>query len=77
MRLAVEDLDVIDMGGEIVCTHIIAKERIVVPEAAALVLRPYLGGESFSEADLATRIGPTAAQALLTNLLEARMVKTL
>ncbi|WNO67458.1 radical SAM protein [Streptomyces sp. AM2-3-1] len=77
IRLAIEDLDLVDLDGEIVCTHIIGKERIVIPEAAAVLLRPYLGGKRFSTADLAERIGDTAAQALLTNLLESRMVRAL
>ncbi|MCA1217112.1 B12-binding domain-containing radical SAM protein [Streptomyces sp. 8L] len=74
IRLAVEDLDLIEVGGEIVCTHIIGQERIVIPEAAANVLRPYLGGQQFSVGGLVQQIGSSAAEALLSNLVEAQIV---
>ncbi|MFJ9444309.1 B12-binding domain-containing radical SAM protein [Kitasatospora sp. NPDC101235] len=73
-RLITEDLDLIDRDGEMVCTHIIGKERIVIPRAAAVLLHPYLDGRGFSVGSLVERIGDTATRALLGNLLDAGMI---
>ena len=75
VRLALEDLDVIDSGHTVACMHIVGKERIDIPAAAATLLRPYFNGGQFSGESLSEHVGPAVAQALLTSLVEARMVK--
>ncbi len=74
VRLTIEDLDLVDSGSNVICTHIIGRERIDIPAAAAELIRPYFDGREFSGQGLSEQVGDEAAQALLTELVEARMV---
>jgi hypothetical protein len=74
VRLALEDVDLFDSEDKIVCTHIVSRELIEIPAAAAEILRPYFGGDEFSGQIFSQRVGDGAAEALLASLMEARMV---
>lgn len=73
IRIRVEDLDFLDTGDSIVCTHIGAKERIIIPAAAARFLRPLIDGSEFTPGQLFGQMG-TPARVLLDNLAKSSML---
>ncbi|MFD9123324.1 B12-binding domain-containing radical SAM protein [Kitasatospora sp. NPDC059571] len=48
LRLPVENLDVMDLGDRLVCTHMGTRQRLTVPPSAAPIIRPYLDGRPFA-----------------------------
>lgn len=71
LTLALEDIDILDQGDRLVCTHMITRERITVPRAARTILAPYLDGKAFTVADLN---GVPGARTVVDNLDRARML---
>lgn len=71
LALAVDDMDILDRGDRLICTHMVTRERITVPKAARELLMPYLGGEAFGLTDL---YPASWARTLVDNLHRARML---
>ncbi|MEU5092566.1 radical SAM protein [Streptomyces sp. NPDC021356] len=73
-RLAVEDLDVLESEGAVVCTNMRTREQIRVPSKAVRILRPYLDGAPFTMRQLTERAGERVGGALFSNLTRAGML---
>ncbi len=73
-RLAVEDLDVLELEGAMVCTNMRTREQIRVPSKAVRILRPYLDGAPFTMRQLTDHAGERAAGSLFSSLTTAGML---
>jgi len=73
-RLGVEHLDVLPYGDELVVTHILRRERTVLPAAVASGLGPWLDGSPLTRKDLAELYGEDGARLVVEQLVGARMV---
>ncbi|MCH6161600.1 B12-binding domain-containing radical SAM protein [Streptomyces marispadix] len=74
LRFAVEELDLLEVDGALLCTNMRTRERVRVPAKAAAILRPYVHGSAFTRRQLAVRAGESAAERLLGNLRKAGML---
>ncbi|NLU71711.1 radical SAM protein [Streptomyces sp. HNM0575] len=74
LRFAVEELDLLEIDGALVCTNMRTRERVRVPAKAAAILRPYVRGSAFTRRQLAARAGESTADRLFSNLLGAGML---
>ncbi|WNO67448.1 radical SAM protein [Streptomyces sp. AM2-3-1] len=74
IRIVEEELDVLDTGEKLVCTHMGTRERITIPTAFSRVLEPYLGGSWFTLPDLETQLGEERTGVLIRNLVASRML---
>ncbi|KQX57446.1 MULTISPECIES: radical SAM protein [unclassified Streptomyces] len=73
-RLGVSSLDVLPRGDELVVTHVLRRERTVLPAAVARGLAPWLDGTPLTRRDLTDAYGTAGGTAVLRQLVEARML---
>ncbi|MFD7660419.1 B12-binding domain-containing radical SAM protein [Actinosynnema sp. NPDC059797] len=74
VRLPVEDLDLFETGGTLVCTHIGTRERVSLPGRVAEALTPHRSGEPFAAGEIASRLGAANAEKVLAKLAAARVL---
>ncbi|MEU7280125.1 radical SAM protein [Streptomyces sp. NPDC045431] len=48
VRMPVEQLDLLDLGDKLVCTHMGTRNRLTLPRAASRLLAPHLTGQPFN-----------------------------
>ena len=48
VRVPVDELDVLDLGDQIICTQMSTRQRLIIPPAASPVIRTHLDGQPFS-----------------------------
>ncbi|WP_298556413.1 B12-binding domain-containing radical SAM protein [Streptomyces luteogriseus] len=73
-RLAVDHLDLLPRGRELLVTHVVRRERTVLPAAVAAGLAPWLDGSACTLRELAEVYGQTSARAVLAALIESRLL---
>ncbi|MFJ7956335.1 B12-binding domain-containing radical SAM protein [Streptomyces sp. NPDC096319] len=73
-RLGVASLDVLPRGDELVVTHVLRRERTVLPAAVARGLTPWLDGTPLTRRDLTQAYGAAGGAAVLRQLVEARLL---
>ncbi|EDY45764.1 B12-binding domain-containing radical SAM protein [Streptomyces sp. SPB074] len=73
-RLAVASLDVLPRGDELVVTHILRRERTVLPAVVARGLGPWLDGTPLTRRELTDVYGPAGGAAVLRQLVGAQML---
>ncbi|MER6099899.1 radical SAM protein [Streptomyces sp. NPDC001728] len=73
-RLGIASLDVLPRGDELVVTHVLRRERTVLPAAVARGLVPWLDGRPLTRRDLTDVYGTAGGTAVLRQLVEARML---
>ena len=74
MRLARDYLDILPRGRELLVTHVVRRERTVLPAAVASGLAPWLGGADFSPREVAVVFGDAPARQVLAALIESRLL---
>ncbi|PNG20696.1 B12-binding domain-containing radical SAM protein [Streptomyces cahuitamycinicus] len=73
-RLAVDHLDLLPRGRELLVTHVVRRERTVLPAAVAAGLAPWLDGSVCTLRELTEVYGETPARAVLAALIESRLL---
>ncbi|MGW4704486.1 B12-binding domain-containing radical SAM protein [Streptomyces sp. NPDC004285] len=73
-RLGVASLDVLPRGDELVVTHVLRRERTVLPAAVARGLAPWLDGTPLTRRDLTDVYGTAGGATVLRQLVEARLL---
>ncbi|MEU6522673.1 radical SAM protein [Streptomyces sp. NPDC046924] len=73
-RLAVGHLDILPRGRELLVTHVLRRERTVLPAAVASGLAPWLDGSAFSLRALTEVYGEAPAKQVLAALIESRLL---
>ncbi|MBT2450997.1 radical SAM protein [Streptomyces sp. ISL-43] len=74
VRFGLEYLDVLPRGGELVVTHILRRERTVLPAVVAAALAPWRDGSPLTLGRLAELRGAGWAAQVMGQLVEARML---
>jgi hypothetical protein len=74
IRLGVEYLDVLRRGPELVVTHVLRRERTVLPAAVAAALAPRLDGSPLTRRELAESYGADWARQVIAQLVDTRML---
>jgi hypothetical protein len=74
VRLAVEDLDFIEVDDGLACTQVRTRKRTIIPAFAASMLRPQLDGEPFTLQELIARCGEPAARRIMAALVTSRLL---
>ncbi|MFG3284433.1 B12-binding domain-containing radical SAM protein [Streptomyces sp. NPDC048111] len=74
LRVPVEQLDVLDLGEKLVCTHMGSRERLSLPRAAARVLQPHLGGQPFAAGRIPGAHSADGVSSLARRLVAARVL---
>ncbi|CAA9290364.1 MAG: hypothetical protein AVDCRST_MAG41-4519 [uncultured Corynebacteriales bacterium] len=77
LRVAVEDLDLLDSEAGLVCTNLRTRARAVIPERVAGMVRPHLAGRPFSPATMHPSLSPTGAARVLASLDRVAMLAPL
>jgi hypothetical protein len=72
LRVPAEELDVLDDGERLVCTHMGTRQRLTLPAAALPLIRPHLSGAPF-RAPVPREDQPDSAQ-LVRQLLSTRLL---
>ncbi|MDQ0797258.1 B12-binding domain-containing radical SAM protein [Streptomyces sp. B1I3] len=75
-RLGTEYLDVLRRGEALVVTHVLRRERTVLPAAVATGLTRWLDGSPLTRQDLAHSYGDDGARRVVEQLVDARMLMT-
>lgn len=74
LRVAVEDLDLLDSTAGLVCTNLRTRARAVIPAGVAEVLRPFLTGRPFSPGTMHRQLTPEMAGQVLASLDRVAML---
>lgn len=74
VRIAVEDIDLYDGAGGLVCTNMRTRSRAVIPARAARLLAPYWNGAEFTPAALRAELTASVADRLLANMSAAALL---
>ncbi|WP_329314988.1 radical SAM protein [Streptomyces sp. NBC_01278] len=74
LRVPIEELDVLDTGEKLVCTHMGSRERLSLPGAAARILQPHLNGKPFVAGRIPGARRPDGVPKLAERLIAARVL---
>lgn len=74
VRLGLDFLDILPQGDHLIVTHVLRRERTVLPPAVVRGLRPWLDGAPFTRQCLVEANGPVWAERVLEQLIDARML---
>jgi hypothetical protein len=73
LRVPVDELDVLDLGDRLVCTHMSTRQRLTIPAAAVPVIRPHLDGQPFAAGSVSTA-GQVTVPDVVAQLASVRML---
>lgn len=76
VRLGVEYLDILPRGTELVVTHVLRRERTVLPTAVAAALTPWLDGSPVTLRELTGAFGADWTRRVVDQLVEARLLRS-